>query len=225
MNFIDKIRINIREKLNPFLSPYRRSKILNFDNTVIEAPFTILSNNCWGGHVYRYFGFPYNTPTVGMYFFSGDYIKFLTKLDHYLTVDLIMIGSKESKHYEELVKYHKESLNVPIGRLDDIEIVFLHSHSPEEAFIKWNRRKQRINKDNLIVKMSQMNGCTYEHLRAFDELPYKRKFVFTTKDYGLKSQVIFKECLGENEILNDTTNFRKYVDLIKLINGEPFRIN
>lgn len=79
-------------------------------------------------------------------------------------------------------------------------------------------------RNNLVVKMSEMNQCSEEHLRAFDALPFERKFIFTTKGYGLKSQVIFKEWAGKDEIKNDTTDFRKYVDLEKWINGDSFKL-
>jgi len=186
---------------------------------------TILSNNCWGGHVYRYFGIPYNSPTVGMYFFAEDYIRFLSNLKYYLNVDMKMIDSSESVHYSYMKKNHPGSLKKPIGRIDDVEIVFLHCHSQDEALTKWNRRKARVNLDNLVVKMSEMNQCSEELVRAFDTLPFDRKFIFTTKDYGLKSQVIFKEWAGKSEIENDTSDFRKYINLENWINGLPFKKN
>lgn len=220
MNVLSSLRIKIRELFNPLLSPYRLNK-LSQEN----VNFTLLSNNCWGGHVYRYFNLPYNTPTIGMYFFIEDYIKFLSKLEYYLSLDIRIIHAECSRHYQEILREHKDSLYVPIGVLDDVEIVFLHSHSDDEARDSWNRRKARMNLDNLVVKMSEMNGCSLEYLRIFDALPYKKKIVFTTKDYGLKSQIIFKDYLGEEQILNDTLNFRKYVNLENLINGLPCAIN
>ena len=220
MVILTKIDVKLREKLNPYLGPLRKRKLSDG-----EIPFTVISNNCWGGHVYRYFNLPYSSPTVGMYFFADDYIKFLTNLKDYLSRELVIIPVESSHHYDEIRKYHKSSMKSPIGLLGDVEIVFLHCKTAEEAIIKWNRRKSRINMDNLIVKMSEMNGCTLKHLQAFDELPFKKKFVFTTKDYGLKSQVIFKEYIGCEEVADDTSKFRKYVDLVKLINGLPFKKN
>ncbi len=41
--------------------------------------------------------------------------------------------------------------------------------------------------------MSEQNECKEEYLKAFDQLPTNKKIVFTHKDYGLKSQIIFKE--------------------------------
>ena len=215
----DRLRNKIRDRINLFLGPIR----LRFIN-LNERDFTIISNNCWGGHCYRYFNLPYNSPTIGLYFFSSDFIRFVSHLDEYLRMELKMISVTDSIHYDELVKYHPGSLNKPIGRLgDDVEIVFLHYNSNKEAKSKWDRRSRRVNLNNVIVKFSEMNGCTKEHLLAFDKLPYERKFVFVTKDYDINSQVIFREYFGMPEITNDTTLFRKYVDLIKLVRGEPFK--
>ena len=59
--------------------------------------------------------------------------------------------------------------------------------------------------------MSEQNCCTKEHLEQFDSLDNPNKFVFVTKDYGLKTQVIFKDCAGMDYIPNYTTNFRKSI--------------
>lgn len=45
---IDKFRLELREKIgNPILGWYRRKRLNN-------SKFTIISNNCWGAHVYRF---------------------------------------------------------------------------------------------------------------------------------------------------------------------------
>lgn len=44
--------------------------------------------------------------------------------------------------------------------------------------------------------------------------------MFVTRDYGLKSQAIFKQFLGKEKIDNDTDNFRKYINLYDLISGK-----
>ena len=67
----------LREYTNPWFASVRRMK-LN------RADFTIISNNCWAGSVYRYFGLPYLSPTAGLYFFASDYIKFVSNLQHYV---------------------------------------------------------------------------------------------------------------------------------------------
>ena len=96
----------------------------------------------------------------------------------------------------------------------------MHYKTQEEALKKWTRRVERMNWENLIVKFSEMNGCTEDDLKAFDSLPYQKKVVFVTRDYGLKSQVIFKQFMGKEKIDNDTDNFRKYINLYDLIIGK-----
>lgn len=206
--------IHIREHLNPYLGPIRRKK-LNCEE------FTIIANNCWGGHVYRYFNKEYLSPTVGLYFFAEDYVKFIGSLKQYLDKELKFIPYTESR-YRQVLERRGET-HVPIGKLDDVEIVFLHYKSEEEAKKKWNRRKERIVWDNLIFKMSEQNLCTEKDILDYDSLPYNRKFIFVTKDYGIKSQVLFKEYEGTGDVKLDTPKFRKYINLTKLINGEYFK--
>ena len=202
-------KINIREKFNHILGPIRRRRLMN-------PYFTIFSNNCWGGHVYRYFAMPYNTPTVGMYIFSDDYVKFLSDPRRYLSKDLVFISIDDSKYSKVL---RERNTSCPIGRLGDVEIVFLHYKSREEAYSKWNRRKERINWNHIVVKMSQQNLCTLKAMQNFDMLPYTQKVILTTKDYGLKCQLIRSDYSGQEEISNDTNSFRKGINLVKFING------
>ena len=74
----ESVRIRAREFLNPLLGPFRRMRIKG------HYPFTVISDNCWGGHFYRYFHLPYDSPTIGLYFFASDYIKFIYHLDDYI---------------------------------------------------------------------------------------------------------------------------------------------
>lgn len=214
-NIIDRQRPRIRKYiLNPLLSRLRRKKIRN-------KRFTIISNNCWGGLVYQFFKYTYDSPTVGLYFFSEEYIRFIANLHHYMSCDLVIIPTQESRYIDLLKQKHEE--NKIIGRIDDVEIVFLHYKTAEEAINKWNRRKTRIHWDNLIVKFSEQNYCSPEHLAKFDAMPFDNKLVFTHKDYGLKSQIIFSEFQTLNEVPDDATHFNRYVDLINLINGTKYQ--
>lgn len=84
------------------------------------------------------------------------------------------------------------------------------------------RRAARINWDNLIVKNSEMNYCTIKIIKEFDKLTFDRKFIFTTRDYFIKSQIIFKEYLGYNQVMDDTTSFPHYVNIKNLVSEKPF---
>ena len=213
--YCDRVHHKLVEKTNPFLGPIRRG--IN----KIRPDFTIISNNCWAGSVYRWLNLPYMTPTAGLYFFAEDYVKFLSNLRYYCSIEVQELDLKDSKYKDIIEK--KGQQNVPLGKLDDVEIVFLHYPTFAEAKEKWERRCKRICWENLIVKNAEMNGCTPEQIKAFDKLPFDRKFIFTTRDYEIGSQIIFKEYIGKDQVKDDTTLFNKYVDIIKLLKDRPFK--
>lgn len=118
----------------------------------------------WGGVILHELGERFNSPTVNLFFGAEDYIKFLEKLDYYLGQTLV--EAQSDKDY-------------PVAKLDDITIYFMHYPSFDEAKRIWEKRTERINRDNLYVILVQQNGCTEELLKKFDELPYKHKLALT----------------------------------------------
>jgi uncharacterized protein (DUF1919 family) len=211
------IRNEIRELSNKYLSSYRRKSIV-----AGRENFTIISNTCWAGHVYRYFGLPYNTPTIGCGFFADDYLRFLSDLKGYLNTKLIMFPAEESRHYETIKTQPLKFQKCPYGRLGDVEVRFAHYKTPEEALYHWEKRKERVNYNHLIVKFSEHMECSKEHILAFDSLPYHDKFVFTAHDYNISSQILFKEFLSLGDVKDDTLHFNKYINLVKMVNGTMF---
>lgn len=80
---------------------------------------------------------------------------------------------------------------VPIGSIQlydlEIEIIFLHYHSKEEALDKWERRCRRINFNKLVIFGSDNDRCTKQDVIDFMSLPYKHKFFFSAHDFGFKN--------------------------------------
>lgn len=198
--------------LDKLLVNFRKKRINNTD-------FSIICNNCWGGYVYRRYGLPYLSPTVGLYLFSDDFLKLCTDLKSYMDKELEFIPYTESK-YREILEEKKQTA-VPIARLGDIEIVFLHYKTQKDAEEKWNRRAARINYDNLIFKFSKMNLCTDEHLLEFDQLSCSKKICFVPSRYdaGIKCGVPFKSACG-SEITDDTSEYSRYINLTRMINAQ-----
>lgn len=203
--------------MNPVLAAGRRKRLSRLD-------FSIISNNCWAGSVYRRYGLPYASPTVGLYFFASDYIRFISNLYHYINSELIFIDPVESKHFDRLSENHE--LDCPVGRLDDIEVVFLHYSSKEEASLKWKRRCNRINWDNIFIKFSQMNDCSDDDLHAFDAIPFKNKVCFTASRRPEMISSVYYPGFSENEgVLNDTDYYARYLNIDKWLNSIPVKYN
>ena len=149
---------------------------------------SIITNNCFGGRIPQDLGYTYNSPTAGLFFPYPDYITFLKFLPECIQAKLRL--KQTSKHhgiqrYLDTLPYH-----VPVGYLEvegrEIEIIFLHYHTDEEAVEKWQRRCRRVNLNHLIVFGSDNDECTKEDIIEFLRLPYKEKFFFSAHDYGIK---------------------------------------
>lgn len=212
MNFmknIKKVLKEIRLKINKFGNK-RRNKQLN------SKDFSIISNNCYAGIIYQYLGLKYNTPTIGLFFFSDEYIRFLENFEFYIHQKLEFIKTEDSKYYNELVKmgYNKAI----IGKLSDIEIVFLHYSSEEEALEKWTRRCERLSK-NIIFKFNDQNLCSYEDIKRFDKLPFPNKIFFSAKKYDeIQSCIWLKNYKNKDYIKEDYYSGHKYFNIIEYIN-------
>lgn len=196
--------------------PYEIRRTLD-KRRVKNKDFTIISNNCWAGKAYQYLDLPYLTPTVGLYFFAEDYLKFVKNLNYYLSLELQFIDNNESKYVDYLKD--RNHMEVPIGILDDIEIVFLHYSSKEEAKVKWEKRKQRVNYSNIIIKFSKMNGCTETQIKDFDEIDFKNKFVLNNrKNPVYDSEMYWDGKSNEVEILSDTSPFPGNLNISNILN-------
>ena len=160
----------LKDRIIRARAPLKRIGLENRD-------FSILANNCWGGIVSRDRRLPYNSPTCGTYFFSKDYLRFLSDVHRYLETELEELPVRESRYAEELISLHGEE--VVLGRMDDVEVVLLHYPTFAEAKEKWDRRKKRIRWDNLLVKYSDQNGFAPEDFEAFRALPFRNKLFLT----------------------------------------------
>ena len=173
---LESIKIKLRSKYIKATKKIRRKRITSKN-------FTIISNNCWAGFVYQSYNMEYNTPTVGLFFMADDYIKFVSNLRHYMSIDEInFIEPHNSKWYENLKNISKFG-EYPIGKLGDIEIQFLHYKNKDEAQYKWNKRKERVNYKNILYKFSEMNECTEKQIIAFQKLKLKNKLCFVSGKY------------------------------------------
>lgn len=180
MKDIETIRILLRRQYMKCTAGLRK-KILKCTD------FTIISNNCWGGFIYQSYKLPYQTPTIGLYFMAKDYILFLENFEYCLNSKIISVNPEFSKYNEKLKFTHKYG-EYPIGKivlpnLEIIEIHFLHYTTFEEAIDKWNSRKKRINKKNMIIKFSDQNDCNFDLIKRFENLPFENKIFFGSKKY------------------------------------------
>ena len=201
----------IKETIIKAKAPWARRGLENTD-------FSILANNCWGGIVSRDRHLPYNSPTCGTYFFSKDYLRFLSDPKGYLGMEMEPVRAADSRYADEVVRLHGE--DVVIGRLGDVEIVMLHYPTFEEAKAKWDRRKARIRWDNLLVKYSDQNGFAPEDFEAFRRMDYPNKLFLTTNPaYAGDFTVVIPDAWGEGYAVDDIKSSFRVMDVNEYLNN------
>ena len=188
--------------------------------------FTIVSNNCWGAHIYQQLGRSYQTPFIGVFLAPACYVNLVSQFRWHLSRPIRFVS--QSRH-ANINGYRKaQGLRYPIGCLgDDVEIQFLHYESESEAAEKWNRRLSRVSQNDaqLFFKFCDRDGCTPEQLAAFDAAPVVHKVCFVSRPAPhLKSAVWIPNC--DEQVPDGLQLSRispKYFDAADWINGSDGR--
>jgi uncharacterized protein (DUF1919 family) len=110
------------------------------------------------------------SPTINLWISQKDFIKFVLDLKGYLAEELVFIESQ---------------YDYPVALLRDIKVYFAHYKTVEDAQSAWNRRKVRVNFDNLYIIMYDRDGITREDLLKIRDLPCKSRIVLSEhiRDY------------------------------------------
>ncbi|MBQ9414743.1 MAG: DUF1919 domain-containing protein [Clostridia bacterium] len=181
---------------------------------------SIIANTCIGGIICHDMGIPFNSPCINSGMIAKDYIKFLQNMDHYLAVTPTPLDT-----------YYGEK-QFMMTQMDDLIGLFAHEESVDVAIAKWEKRKSRINKDNLFIIMTETLECTYDDIKAFDELPYPNKVILVHKPYEeIKSAFYLKgfEDMDEVGVTVDwkpTFLKRRYIDdfdYVSFFNGDGIK--
>jgi uncharacterized protein (DUF1919 family) len=147
-----------------------------------DVEFSIVSNDCWGAHIYQRLGLPYNTPFIGLFLSPTAYLCLLEDFQRFMSLALHFkpVSDEAWINQERDASAHRW----PIGSLGDtVEIQFKHYQSEAEAAEKWTRRRARltVRPERLFFKFGDRDGCTTEQMGEFSQLPFRNKVLFTTR--------------------------------------------
>lgn len=188
---------------------------------------TIVSNNCWGAHIYQAVGRPYQTPFVGLFLAPACYIKLVSKFRWYLDQPIHFV--RESRHSYINSMREERRLQFPIGCLgDEVELQFLHYNSEAEAAAAWNRRVSRVAADDtsLFFKFDDRDGCTFDQLATFDAAPVAHKVCFVSRPSLALRNAVWVRCAQGDQVPDGLQLSRissRYFDTIGWINGADGR--
>lgn len=134
-----------------------------------------------------------------------------------MRTNLQVIDARKSRYSDILAE--KNQLDVPVGILGDVEIVFLHYKDSAVAKEKWDRRISRINWNNLIYKFSYMNGCTEKLLNSFESIQGVKKICFVHKAYPqYKDTVVMPFLDHDGQVGDDTFYWHRHFDVVGFLN-------
>jgi uncharacterized protein (DUF1919 family) len=180
-----------------------------------KKEFVIISNNCWGAEIYKRLNREYNTPFVGLFLFGPDYVKLVENFDYYLSLPLKFTTTSQ---------WGNSPVNYPIGKLDDIEIHFMHYASNEDAEVKWTRRLSRMNKikdkSKYYFKICDRDLATVDLIKRFHETPFANKIPMGINPVDSEGHITIAETndnvsVPDGLVLYDISF--KYVDIFKWI--------
>ncbi len=162
---------------------------------------TIISNNCIGGVLCHDFGLRFCSPFVNTNISMEHYLQICRHLKAYMQVKLQQVEvTKEVQDY-----FYKNlgngRVDFPVGKLElsgesPVLIFFQHYSTFEQGLEAWERRKERINYDNLffIVATDLMNNQNECEDFANLKLSTQRKLLLTT-DVPFEGKGVLSRCM------------------------------
>ena len=106
-------------------------------------------------------GIPFNTPTVNLWINCDDFLTYMENIQELLLADIIEIPDGSS--------------SCPVGILGGrVTIHFTHYSNFIEARDTWNRRRCRVDTNNLFVVMSDNSNISDESIERFKRLPFTK---------------------------------------------------
>ncbi|MBE5840870.1 MAG: DUF1919 domain-containing protein [Butyrivibrio sp.] len=166
---------------------------------------SIIASDCTGGVVYNELGLEFKSPTINMFIPSDDFIRFCKNISYWVDQPMIEIDSPYP---------------YPVAQLGEngVKLHLVHYKSVSEAQEKWNARKDRIDYNNLFIIMNDRNGCTYEDMKIFDEMPFENKVLFSHLPHPELKSVYYIKGNEKNDtvpVMTEYVNklsFRKNID-------------
>lgn len=144
----------------------------HFIKKLQNKDFTILCSNCIGGYIYHRLEQQFQTPTINTYIKPSEFIHFCLHLDYYLAQKLQFIDTPNDFPVAQLAG---------TGDIPTITILFIHEESMEDANQNWERRKVRVNKENLYVVYHLIDGLTAEDAKKLADFPCNNIVLLTAK--------------------------------------------
>lgn len=189
-DFLNRVRGKLRSwKNNRKIRPVRK--------LFRDGSLTVISQNCIGGVFSHDMHLPFQSPTVNLCIPAADYVKFVNNLEHYLQME-------PELHWGE---------EYPVGRLEDVEILFVHYDTCLEAGEAWERRKKRVNLRNVLVLSTDRDGFDETVFEQWKTITYPKLLFTARKEFAADpDSLFFPEYEGAGCVLDLISKRKFYKD-------------
>ena len=134
-----------------------------------RSQLSIFAANCFGGNLYKLLGLPFRSPLINIGLYGENFIRFLNAPREYI---------KETPTFREQKINPKTGEKHNFVNIGDICMSILHYEKFEEFLEQWEKRKTRVNWDNLFVESYTEITYDKKFLEQFDALPHPKKVCF-----------------------------------------------
>lgn len=148
-----------------------------------------------------------------MMILNQDLKKLITNLDYYMSISPIPYTNPDFP-------------NIPSALLGDIKLHFTHYQSFDEGRGAWEKRKIRINYDNLYIIISDIDLSDHD-IEELSKVKCKKIVVMTSKKYDYDYCLHISDYNGMKhvgELLGKTISgkwkFEKYFDFVGWVNSD-----
>lgn len=210
----EKKLINLQNKKRVLLEKKMASSLTNHD-------FSFVCDCCLGGTICHDLKEIQRSPFVNLQIYTNDFLKLCTNLVHYLNFSLVFIKKD--------IKYGREYI---VAKLDDIEMHFIYDNDFNELKLKWERRLQRFNIENLfIICCDGLNDGVFmneNQYKTFLSIPYRNKILITNdKNKKNKKNVVYMKKYknnkmfypGSRELFSPYRVYERYFDIVDWLNS------
>lgn len=150
---------------------------IKISKIILPKSFCIISDDCWGGQLYRQLKIPYLTPTVGLWIEPEDYLRYVEEFHKIHQEDLIFIETDK--------KY-------PVATLSGIKIHFMHYQNQHEARSKYWKRYHRIKNCKIFIKIDfGKSGYSNESIEKWNALSLENSLALYPKTMAIPTLEIF----------------------------------
>lgn len=180
MKILDIIDYYIKNKK---IQKQRASICENYRRRNQNYDFTLISQNCIGGVIYNDLGIPFYSPTINLFIEDENFVKLAENPEYYFSIEAQPLMDK-------FIDPINPSICYPKILIEDIEICCLHYHNCQEAIAAWERRRKRVNLNNMYVLGNSWN--LHGNIKLIERLS---NVDYPTKIFVLPDEAINDKCI------------------------------